>query len=226
MSARRGRDGRRRYEPDWGPDGSRRHTRIGRLILLLGALVLLASIGLPLLQGESDHEADGPTVEATADAAPAAASGAAIATSEPRAFPDEWYREELNSADLVPVSVIGVIDGDTLDVEVGGVTLRVRAYGFDTPERGERCYDEALERLEALVGDRVFLLADQRLQDPSRRELRYLFTLDGLSIDAVMVGEGYAEAWRADGSMRDSLRALEREAREAGKGCLWSEEDD
>jgi micrococcal nuclease len=116
-----------------------------------------------------------------------------------------------------------VIDGDTLDVEVGGTALRVRAYGFDTPESGEPCYEEALDRLDELVNEGVLLLADARLEDPGGRQLRYLYTPDGLLIDAVMVAEGYAEAWRADGSLRDMLRGLDREARDGHVGCLWSE---
>jgi len=185
-------------------------------MLVLGAMVLLLSLGGSLLLGGAGGDDDEPA----ASSAPSSAT--ATTTPEARRYPDEWYRDDTASSDLVPVDVIEVIDGDTLDVKAGGTTLRVRAYGYDTPERGERCYEEARDRLDDLVGDRVLLLADERLEDPSGRQLRYLYTPDGLLIDAVMVAEGYAEAWRADGSLRSTLRALESETRDAESGCLWS----
>jgi endonuclease YncB( thermonuclease family) len=49
----------------------------------------------------------------------------------------------------------------------------------------------------------------------------YVFNEDGLSIEAVLVGEGLAEAQREDGTYRARFTALENEAREADIGCLW-----
>ena len=51
------------------------------------------------------------------------------------------------------VEVLRVIDGDTLDVLISDVAHRVRLFGVDTPERGERCYNEATERLRQLAKD-------------------------------------------------------------------------
>ncbi|MEL7675557.1 MAG: hypothetical protein AAGU78_17610, partial [Chloroflexota bacterium] len=48
-------------------------------------------------------------------------------------------------------SVIRVIDGDTIDVRLGGETYRVRYIGIDTPERDEQCYSEATAANTALV---------------------------------------------------------------------------
>ena len=53
-----------------------------------------------------------------------------------------------------------------------------------------------------------------RLQDDFGRRLAYAYTADGLSIDALMIGEGLAEAWTRDGQHRDTLVALEESARE------------
>ena len=219
MSERRGADGRRRYEPDWPKNSPRNRRTLGRLMLVLGAMVVLLSLGGSLLfDGESEGN------EPSAPPTPTAAGGSSgTAAAGAREYPDEWYRVDLESPDLVPVAVLEVIDGDTLEVEAGGTTLRVRAYGFDTPERGERCYEESVDRLDQLVDDRVLLLADERLEDPGGRQLRYLYTPEGLLIDAVMVAEGYAEAWRADGSLRSMLGDLESTAREERAGCLWSD---
>ncbi len=116
-----------------------------------------------------------------------------------------------------------MIDGDTLDVLALSTSLRVRAFGFDAPEAGERCAGEATARLVALTGGGVQLLAGERLQDRFGRELRYLFTPERLSIGAVMVGEGLARAWGDDGALRERLVTVEDEARAAGRGCLWAE---
>lgn len=126
------------------------------------------------------------------------------------------------SSDAVSVSVSRVIDGDTLEVRAAETPLRVRLYGVDTPERGERCADEATARLAALAGDRVLLVPDARPTDQYGRELRYVFTSNGRSIDALLISEGLAHAWRQDGSRRDALVATEERARASKTGCLWT----
>jgi micrococcal nuclease len=114
-----------------------------------------------------------------------------------------------------------VIDGDTFDVRDGDATLRIRVFGLAAPERNERCGSEATAELRRLVADRVRLLPDARLQDQYGRELRYVFTPDGRSIDAASVADGAAHAWHEDGAYRDTLTRLEEQARQAGAGCLW-----
>jgi micrococcal nuclease len=115
-----------------------------------------------------------------------------------------------------------VIDGDTLDVRIAGETRRVRLFGIDTPERGERCEGEATDRLRELAGESVRLRRDTRLQDPNGRDLRYLYTESGRSIDATMLAEGLAEPWTADGALRDDLILIAASARQDEIGCLWS----
>lgn len=124
--------------------------------------------------------------------------------------------------EAVVVAVTRVIDGDTLEVRSAETTLRVRLYGADTPERGQACFSEATERLTALAGDRVLLVPDVRIQDRFGRELRYVFSEDGRSIDHTLVAEGLAKAWREDGSRRSTIIAAEEAARAANVGCLWA----
>lgn len=122
----------------------------------------------------------------------------------------------------VLVDVIKVIDGDTLDVRAAQTELRVRLYGVDTPERGDRCFAEATERMRVLADSQVQLVSDERQRDRYDRELRYAFTASGESIDAALIREGLAVAWREDGAQRATLIALEDRARTARTGCLWS----
>ncbi len=131
-------------------------------------------------------------------------------------LPQGYTLEGLQQAD-----VYEVIDGDTIDVLVDGILMRVRYFGVDTPERGRACYREALDRNQSLLGDTVLLLPDARTEDDFGRLLRYVFLPDGTSVDATLVAEGFGEAWTSDGRYHDEIVALEAEARDAGRGCLW-----
>lgn len=195
----RGAGGRRRYVPDWPRRLDATRSRLGRVFLLLGMAILFATVGLSLTNRD--------------------------ATRQPLEFRgDGWYLAA--AGDLPLVALDRVIDGDTVDVLALQTGIRVRAFGFDAPERDERCAAEATARLTALAtlaGGGLRLMPDERLQDDDGRELRYLFTPNGWSIDAAMVSEGLATAWRRDGALRDLLVTREDEAREAHRGCLWRE---
>ena len=104
--------------------------------------------------------------------------------------------------------VVRIIDGDTLDTSRG----RVRLFGVDTPERGQRRATEATERLRELAGDTVRLENGPRLIGPFGRRLVYVYTVEGVSIDATLIAEGLATAWTRDGQHRERLVGLEREA--------------
>jgi micrococcal nuclease len=123
---------------------------------------------------------------------------------------------------LEKARVIEVIDGDTIDVSLAGRQWRVRYFGVDTPERGDRCYREATDRNESLLGKEVLLLQDQRKEDRYERLLRYVFLPDGTSVDATLVAEGFGRAWTEDGRYRDEIVRLEAEAKATGRGCLWT----
>lgn len=73
--------------------------------------------------------------------------------------------------------VIGIVDGDTLDVRAPDATEeRIRVVGIDTPERGECGYAEASDVLAGLVlGEDVVLTAGARDdRDRYGRLLRYV----------------------------------------------------
>jgi micrococcal nuclease len=114
-----------------------------------------------------------------------------------------------------------VVDGDTLNVHIGKAFASIRYYGVDTPEAGQPCYREATDRNVTLTGRTVYLLGDARDVDRFGRMLRYVFLSNGQSIDATLVAEGFGHAWTTDGRYRDEIVALEAQAREAHRGCLW-----
>lgn len=129
-------------------------------------------------------------------------------------------------------TVVRVVDGDTLVVEVGGRHEPVRLIGIDTPEtvhpdRPAECFGaEASARLAALLppGATVRLTRDIEPRDVYDRLLAYVErTPDGLLVNVAQVAEGYAEASHhpPNTAHRDRLDEAERAARAAGLG-LWS----
>jgi micrococcal nuclease len=130
---------------------------------------------------------------------------------------------------LEEVPVTNVVDGDTIDVLIGGQELRVRYIGIDTPEtvdprRPVECFGrEASERNRQLVeGKSVGLERDVSETDQYGRLLRYVW-VDGRMVNAALVEEGYATAttYPPDVRYATMFAALEARAREAGRG-LWS----
>jgi endonuclease YncB( thermonuclease family) len=146
-------------------------------------------------------------------------TGTATPTPTPTTTPPAFTHP--NPQSLEQATVKKVIDGDTIDVLIAGKHQRVRYYGIDAPEEGEECYQEATERNRELVGTTVRLEADARDKDEHGRLLRYVFTNEGLSVDAALVSEGLAKAWREDGRYLSRLTILETDASQHGTGCLW-----
>ena len=102
---------------------------------------------------------------------------------------------ELRCLDCPTLEVSRVIDGDTFYSPAG----RVRLFGVDTPERGQRCFTEATDRLQELTGTTVRVETGPRDTDRYGRLLYYVYTADGTSIDAALVRKGLARAWTQDG---------------------------
>jgi len=196
---------------------------------LVGALIALAIAAILNVVSRngagpnSVPTATGPSVSATATGpAPAATlvtagTPAAPANTPSIAAPDLHP----DPARLQPALVLHIVDGDTIDVDIDGRQERIRYYGIDTPERGDPCFSEATARNDALVDGTVLLLPDARDRDRYGRLLRYVFDAQGQSVDARLIAEGYAHAWREDGAYRDQLIVLEDQTHTAAIGCLW-----
>jgi micrococcal nuclease len=123
------------------------------------------------------------------------------------------------------------VDGDTVDVDLGGVDERVRLIGIDTPEsvahdRPVECYGpEAKVRLAELLppGTEVHLERDVEARDRFGRLLAYVIRAeDGVHVNLLLVQEGYAEARRFEPNVarQAELDQAEDEARAAERG-LW-----
>jgi endonuclease YncB( thermonuclease family) len=98
---------------------------------------------------------------------------------------------------------------------------RIRLYGVDTPEIGQRCSQEATDRMRQLAGDTVRVESGPRSTDQYGRLLFYLYTSNGESIDEILLREGLARIWTRDGQHREYLSDVEFQAYENHAGCLW-----
>ena len=92
-------------------------------------------------------------------------------------------------------TVTKIVDGDTLDVDRNGETVRIRLLNIDTPERGECLYQEATDRLTELAppGTRVRLEHDQEREDRYGRELAAVFAGD-VFVNEQLAADGLARA--------------------------------
>jgi micrococcal nuclease len=128
-----------------------------------------------------------------------------------------------------PVTVVRVVDGDTIKVS-NGETLRL--IGVDTPETVDprapvQCFGrEASARAHTLLdGASVRLEYDptQGRYDRYGRTLAYVWLADGRLYNETIIAEGYAHeyTYAIPYRYRARFRAAERAAREAERG-LWS----
>ncbi len=90
--------------------------------------------------------------------------------------------------DAITVEVERVIDGDT--VVVNGSSMRL--LGINSPEKGERYYEEAKEYLEGLVMNKTIVMRSKG-KDKYYRGLVYLYNIgDKKNINLESVENGYA----------------------------------
>lgn len=156
-------------------------------------------------------------------AVPATRSSATNATSSVSAT--EWY----------PVQKI--VDGDTIDVSIGGKIVRVRLIGLNTPEsvdprRPVECFGkEASAQMKKIIGGQSVRLEtdpSQSLYDKYDRLLAYVYAplnskQEGLLVNQYIIAEGYGYEYTYDlpYKYQKEFKAAESSARQSQKG-LWA----
>jgi len=126
---------------------------------------------------------------------------------------------------LTEARVTRIIDGDSIEVDIGGVAFRVRYIGIDCPEASDSFGPEATEANRQLVeGKTTRLVKDISEVDDFNRLLRYVYVGD-LFVNAEMVRLGYARAvsYPPDLAHDELFADMELRARQAGAG-LWAEQ--
>ncbi len=114
-----------------------------------------------------------------------------------------------------------VIDGDTIALSDG---RRVRYIGMNTPERDQPYYKEASEANRQWVERKnIQLEFDVEPFDQYGRVLAYVWA-EGKLVNLEILKAGYANAFTVPPNVKYEarFRAVEREARAAGRG-LWTE---
>lgn len=117
------------------------------------------------------------------------------------------------------IAINKIIDGDTIELDDG---KRVRLIGIDTPEKGQRLYEEAKAKLSELVGNqKVRLEYDRETHDQYGRILAYIFIGDTF-INAKMVESGFAKfiVIKPNDKYARELGVMEDKARHTRSG-IW-----
>jgi len=117
-----------------------------------------------------------------------------------------------NNVDLEAAELVGVVDGDTIIVEMNGSEEKVRFIGIDTPESvhedeskntvyGTYASDYTKSLLNGV--ETVYLQYDEQVNDQYGRTLAYVWVTDNVDVDneidisaymlnAILLEEGYA----------------------------------
>jgi micrococcal nuclease len=127
-------------------------------------------------------------------------------------------------------TVVNVVDGDTIDVVVDGVEMRVRYIGMDTPEVHSGVEwlgpEAAAANAELVEGREVVLEKDVSETDQYGRALRYVWVQDGsgwllVNLELIRLGFAVITTYPPDVKYVDALYIdAQDEAQAAGLG-LW-----
>jgi micrococcal nuclease len=207
--------------------------RWGLPVVVFAIAVILGACAAPRLNPVADGAA---TTAAPTERIPTATSGAtatngAAATSVATSAPDP----EANfgpTSQTVEARVVRVVDGDTIVVEFGGTSYKLRYIGMNTPETKDPnspvqwMGPEATVANAALVeGKTVFLEKDVSEVDRYGRLLRYVWLSDGPTwtlVNVELVRQGFAAlaTYPPDVKYVALILAAEQSARAAAVG-LW-----
>jgi micrococcal nuclease len=123
-------------------------------------------------------------------------------------------REQQKFSPFIPnprsalVSVVYVIDGDTIEVLIDNKKEKVRLLGIDTAELGDlgkpvECFaQEASLQMKKLVEGKTIRLEDDVSQgdrDAYGRLLRYVYLEDGTDVNKDMITQGFAHEYTFKG---------------------------
>jgi micrococcal nuclease len=125
-------------------------------------------------------------------------------------------------ADRTSAVVTGVIDGNTIAVEIGGQAYEVRYLGVDLPPVGDAWRGMATSvNASWVAGKTVLLERDARDTDEGGRLLRYVW-VDDLFVNGALiaVGLGTHSAQYPDSRHSPELAMFERNARTEKVG-MW-----
>lgn len=107
---------------------------------------------------------------------------------------DNMLPQELGKTDVFQekVRVVKVYDGDTLDVVTDkGEKMKIRLYGIDAPEKGQKFADTARIFLRDLTEGQEYTI-DVYYKDKYKRYVAALFDDNGIALQEDLVRNGFA----------------------------------
>lgn len=130
-------------------------------------------------------------------------------------------------------TVIKIVDGDTINVKIGGEEATVRLIGIDSPEvvdprKSVQCFGkEASEKIKELINSKNVILTPDSTQDNKdkySRLLRYVYLEDGTFINQKMIEGGYAYEYTYDipYKYQTEFKEAQKQA-ESKKFGLWAD---
>lgn len=122
--------------------------------------------------------------------------------------------------------VTGVIDGNTIRVDIAGQPAVVRYIGVAAPPVGDPLHDASVAVNERwVIGEDVLLEADEAGEDREGRLLRYVWIRE-VMVNAVLIAAGLGRNVNRPPNTRYSSAfvEIERNARENGLG-MWINEE-
>ncbi len=119
--------------------------------------------------------------------------------------------------------VVGIIDGDTIEVLHNGKPERIRLHGIDCPERNQAYGTKAKQFASDLAFKQKVTV---RVTDIDRygRTVGVIILPDGKSLNRELVRAGFAWWYRKYAPDDKELEALEETARASQRG-LWADPD-
>jgi len=131
-------------------------------------------------------------------------------------------------------SVVKVVDGDTIKVDINGTTETLRLIGINTPETVDprkpvECFGiEASNRAKELLSNKKVRLESDSSQGERGiygRLLRYIWLEDGTFFNKQMILDGYANeyTYNTPYKYQNEFKQAEKEARENKRG-LWADD--
>lgn len=133
--------------------------------------------------------------------------------------------DEADTEIKVEYLVTNVVDGDTIDLNIDGKTVRARLIGMNTPERSEFYFDEATDRAKELLENQYITIekdSSQSEYDKYERLLIYVILSDGKNFAEKMIKEGYAKEYTYNTAYKyqSEFKEAENEAKSDKLG-IW-----
>lgn len=127
----------------------------------------------------------------------------------------------LFAADAMKGRVVSVIDGNTLEVEVGSEVHTIQLEGIDSPELGQDYGDHAKTHLEKLTLQKKVTITFTG-KDRKGNQLATVMLNSKVDVRFELLKEGLA--WAAERNPLPDLESVMANARQNAKG-LWKQEN-